>query len=193
MIKLNSSSFQLNDEDYNKINNFTQPIDKRIKKTDLYELDPFITCDLENTDGIFEIHKHIEKDIIDFDPLQNIFLEEQKKEEIDNEDEDYIIFDVKKRVLFKQCHHDIQKKTNLMPIKDFFPEIGQGNKEEKKHEENNCEDNKLNIEKEGINKDEKSKSKIITEEENIIDSPKIKIVKIKKLPLKIENDYFKLK
>ena len=191
MIILNTSSFQFNDEDYNKINNFTQPIDKQLKKKDLYELDPFNTCDLENTEGIYEIHKHIEKDIIEFDPFQSLVLEEQKKEEIDNEDEDYIIFDVKKKKFFKKCHHDM-KKTNLLPIKDFFPDIGYVKKEENKVEENNGEEEKINLGKELINKDDKNKIKN-NEEENQLNSPKIRIDKIQQLPLKIEDDFFMLK
>ena len=130
MLNLDSASFQFNDDDFNKINNFTQSIDKQLKKKDIYELEPFNTCDLENTEGIYEIHKHIEKEIQVFDPFQSLVSEEQKKEEIDNEIDDYIIFDVKNNVLYKKCNDTKIKKTNLMPIKDFFPEIGHGKKEE---------------------------------------------------------------
>lgn len=189
MLKLDSASFQINDDDFNKINNFTQSIDKQLKKKDIYELEPFNTCDLENTEGIYEIHKHIEKEIQAFDPFQSLVCEEPKKEEIDNEIDDYIIFDVKSNVLYKKSNDTKIKKTNLMPIKEFFPEIGHGKKEENKHKEDK-EEEKLKIENE---KTSRNIVKNNLEEENQFDSPKIKIDRMKKFPLKIEYDYFTLK
>ena len=121
MLKINSS-FQFNDNDFIKINNFTQPIEKQLKRKDIYELEPFNTCYLENTEGIYETHKHIEKEILDFNPFQSLVSEEIKKEEINNEVDDYIIFDiffdVKNNCLNKKNHDMQQKKTNLMPIKE---------------------------------------------------------------------------
>ena len=189
MLKLDSASFQFNDDDFNKINNFTQSIEKQLKKKDIYELEPFNTCDLENTEGIYEIHKHIEKEIQVFDPFQSLVCEEPKKEEIDNEIDDYIIFDVKKNVLYKKSNDTKIKKTNLMPIKDFFPEIGHGKKEENKLKEDK-EEEKLKIENERTSK---SVIKVNLEEENQFNSPKITIERVKKFPLKIDYDYFSLK
>ena len=193
MLKINSS-FQINDNDFNKINNFTQPIEKQLKRKDIYELEPFNTCDLENTEGIYETHKHIEKEILDFDPFQTLVSEEIKKEEIDNEVDDYIIFDVKNNLLYKKSHDIQQKKTNLMPIKDFFPDIRYGNKDGSKSEENKDEEEKLNVGNEGINKDSKNKNEYVSEDENLLlYSPKLKITRAKKFPLKIEDDYYILK
>ena len=193
MLKINSS-FQINDNDFNKIDNFTQPIEKQLKRKDIYELEPFNTCDLENTEGIYETHKHIEKEILDFDPFQSLVSEEIKKEEIDNEVDDYIIFDVKNNLLYKKSHDMQQKKTNLMPIKDFFPDIRYGKKDENKLEENRGEEDKLNVGNEGINKDTKIKNEFISEDENLLlFSPKLKITRTNKFPLKIEDDYYILK
>ena len=189
MLKLDSASFQFNDDDFSKINNFTQSIDKQLKKKDIYELEPFNTCDLENTEGIYEIHKHIEKEIQVFDPFQSLVCEEQKKEEIDNEIDDYIIFDVKNNALYKKSNDTKIKKTNLMPIKDFFPEIGHGKKEENRNKEEK-EDEKIKIENEITSR---NIVRINLEEENQFDSPKIKIERVKKFPLKIDYDYFSLK
>ena len=193
MLKINSS-FQINDNDFNKINNFTQPIEKQLKRKDIYKLEPFNTCDLENTEGIYETHKHIEKEILDFDPFQSLVSEEIKKEEIDNEVDDYIIFDVKNNMLYKKSHDMQQKKTNLMPIKDFFPDIRYGKKDGNKSEENIDEENKLNVGNEGINKDSKNKNEFISEDENLLlYSPKLRITRANKFPLKIEDDYYILK
>jgi len=193
MLKINSS-FQFNNIDFNKINDFTQPIEKQLKRKDIYELEPFNTCDLENTEGIYEIHKHIEKEILDFDPFQTLVSEEIKKEEIDNEVDDYIIFDVKYNLLYKKSHDMQQKKTNLMPIQDFFPDIRYGKEDGNKSEENKGEENKLNIGNEGINKESKNKNEFASEDENLLQySPKIQIPRTKKFPLKIEDDYYILK
>ena len=192
MLKINSS-FQFNDNDFIKINNFTQPIEKQLKRKDIYELEPFNTCYLENTEGIYETHKHIEKEILDFNPFQSLVSEEIKKEEINNEVDDYIIFDiffdVKNNCLNKKNHDMQQKKTNLMPIKEFFPDIRYGKEYENKSEENKGEEDKLNVGNEGINKESKNKNECISQDEELL----LTITKDKKFSLKIEDDYYILK
>ena len=76
-----------------------------------------------------------------------------------------------------------------MPIKEFFPEIGHGKKEENKLKEDK-EEEKLKIENERTSK---SVIKVNLEEENQFNSPKITIERVKKFPLKIDYDYFTLK
>ena len=197
MIKLDITTFQYNNDDFTKINEFSQAVDKQLKKNDIYELDPFNTCDLQTSEGIFETQK-ITEVIQEFDPFKSMFNEEKNKEEIENEVDDYIIFDVKKNMLYKKCPETINKKTNLMPTKDFFSNTNDlEKKEENKNYKNNGEDKSTN-EKEQINKDDKKNVKSSEEEttgkeENPVKSPKIKIRRIKRLPLKIEEDYFMIK
>ena len=99
MLKLDISSFQFKDEDFNKINNFCETLDTQFEKKDIYELDSFNTCDLFTTEGIFEGKKTINEEIQEFDPLKIFFLEEINKEENQNEVDDYVIFDMKKNIL----------------------------------------------------------------------------------------------
>ena len=197
MLKSDVFPFKFKDDDFNKINEFTQTAEKQLKKTGIYDLDPFNTCDLQASEGIFENQK-ITEDIPEFDLFKTIFSEEKDKEEIENEVDDYIIFDVKKNMLYKKCPETINKKTNLMPTKDFFSNTNDlEKKEENKNYKNNGEDKSTN-EKEQINKDDKKNVKSSEEEttgkeENSVKSPKIKIRRIKRLPLKIEEDYFMIK
>ena len=199
MIKLDICSFQFEDKDFNQINDFTQPIEKIMKKKDFYELDPFNTCDLDNTEDIINKQK-LNEEIQEFDPFENMLSKENKKEEIENEVDDYIIFDVKRNMLFKKCPDFKKKKTNLMPIKDFISNIGYGGKKEDiKNDHNNIDEGKKNVEKETTNKGDEINLKISSEdnytakEDNQPNSPKIKIGRIKRIPLKIEEDYFIIK
>lgn len=198
MIKLDVCFFQFKEEDFNNINEFTQPIEKQLKKNDIYKLDSFNNCDLSSTEGIFDMPKNTQE-TQEFDPLKLFFLEEKKEEDVENEVDDYIIFDVKKNLLFRKCPDVIKKKTNLMPTKDFFPSIQEKDmNEENKNERNNNDDMKINFEKESSNKDDKkiiksSEEDTTGKEDNQIESPKIKVRRIKRYPLKIEDNYFVIK
>ena len=129
MIKLDISSFQFKSRDFYQINHFTQPVDKQLQKRGgMFELEPFNTCDLLKTEGIFENPKINEK-MQEFDPLKLIFSETEEKEEKEEKDniiEDYIIFDLKKNKIVKKCSNirNMNKsKTNLVSTKEFFSNI----------------------------------------------------------------------
>lgn len=198
MIKLDICSFQFKEEDFSKINEFSQAVDKQLKKSDIYELDSFNTCDLQSTEGIFETQK-ITEVIQEFDPFKSLFNNDEKnKEEIENEVDDYIIFDVKKNMFYKKCADTINKKTNIIPTKEFFSNTKDTEKKEENKSEKNNADDKSIFEKEKANKDVKknmrsSDEETTEKEDNPIESPKIKIRRIKRLPLKIEEDYFMVK
>ena len=193
MLKLDISSFQFKEEDFTKIAEFTQALDKQIDKKDIYELDSFNTCDLSFTEGIFEKQKLITEEIQEFDPFKNFFSEEINKEENENEVDDFIIFDMKKNTLSKKAVETIKKKTNLMPTKEFFPNIQEKDKfPDIKIEKIFSDEPKQKLEKDQINKDDK-KNVRNSEENDDNDRQKIKIRRIKRLPLKIEDDYFMIK
>jgi hypothetical protein len=147
-------------------------------------LDPFNTCDLENTEGIVNIQK-INEEIQEFDPFANMFSNEKKKEDI--EVDDYNILDVKRNILYIKSSDNVKKKTNLMPIKDFI-----------KNDKNNNDENKTNLEKE-TDKDDKKDLKNSFEDDttgkddNQENIPKKIIGRNKIIPLKIEEDYFIIK
>ena len=65
------------EEDFHNINEFTQPIEKQLKKNDIYKLDSFNNCDLSSTEGIFDMPKNTQE-TQEFDPLKLFFLEEKK-------------------------------------------------------------------------------------------------------------------
>ena len=192
MLKLDICSFHFKEDDFKKITEFSQSLEKQFEKKDIYELDSFNTCELYSTEGIFETQKLITEEIQEFDPFKNFYCEEKNKEENENEVDDYIIFDMKKNTLTKKAIETIKKKTNLMPTTDFFPNIlDKYKKDEFKIEKTFSDEVRSKLEGQ-INKDDK-KSIRNSEEDNQVDNQKIKIRRIKRLPLKIEDDYFMIK
>ena len=193
MIKLDISSFQFKEEDFKKITEFSQAIEKQFDKKDIYELDSFNTCDLYSTEDIFEAKKIITEEIQEFDPFKYFFSEENNKKENENEVDDYIIFDMKKNTLSKKAVETIKKKTNLMPTKEFFPNIqDKDKKDELKMDKIFSEEGRTKLVKGQIIKDDKKNIRN-SEEDSQTDEQKIQIRRIKRLPLKIEDDYFMIK
>ena len=195
MIKLDFCSFQFNESDFNKINDFTQTVDKELSSKEISELDPFNTCDLGTTEGIVETQK-ITEEIQEVDLYKNLFsFEEKNKVEPQNEVDDYIIFDFKTNQQFKKTPNTLKKKTNLMPTKDFFPNIQDTEKKEENKIEKNSEEIKLTFEEKSANKEDKKNVKSSEEDNNGKDdslrgSTKIAIRRIKRNPLKIEDNFF---
>ena len=192
MLKLDICSFQFKEDDFKKITEFSQSLEKQFEKKDIYELDSFNTCELYSTEGIFETQKLITEEIQEFDPFKNFYCEETNKEENENEVDDYIIFDMKKNTLTKKAIETIKKKTNLMPTTDFFPNIlDKSKKDEFKIEKIFSDEGRSKLEGQ-INKDD-IKNIRNSEEDNQADNQIIKIRLIKRLQLKIEDDYFMIK
>ena len=100
---------------------------------------------------------------------------------------------MKKKTLSKKAVETIKKKTNLMPTKEFFPNIQEKDKfPDIKIEKIFSDEPKQKLEKDQINKDDKKNARN-SEENDDNDNQKIKIRRIKRLPLKIEDDYFMIK
>ena len=194
MIKLDVCTFQIKDDDIDKMGEFTLPIEKQLNKKDIYELDPFNNCDLSNTEGIFDIQKKTEE-IHEIDPFKTILLEEKKEEEVEYED-DYLIFDLEKNKLKDKKRADVtKKKTNIMNIKDYIPNIGDKEQnEENKNEKKNNEHMKSDLSKKDDKKIKSSEEDNNGKDENLLDNTKYKTLKrVKQYPLKIEDNYFIIK